>query len=176
MNPPPHVREVAESIGQFIEYWGFKHIHGRIWTTIFLARNPISSPEIVASLGVSKGLVSVAINELIHYGLITKASKTIHGGQTYLATEDIGSVIRNVLRERELKLLNENENKLHLLAAHSVEELEGANISVSKLNDLIRITQANKNLLTTLISKNFHTLENWIQFIKKSHQILRLHK
>ena len=59
--------------------------------------------EIIQKLGVSKGLVSIAVNELLDYGLIRCSGSTIYARRTYIACEDIGSIISSILKEREMR-------------------------------------------------------------------------
>ena len=51
----------ANSVGKFIEHWGFRSIHGRIWTVVFLSPRPVSTLEIIEKLEVSKGLVRLSV-------------------------------------------------------------------------------------------------------------------
>ena len=43
-----HVVRIGDAVGDFIEYWGFKRIHGRVWTLLALRSSPMTqsrSPE-----------------------------------------------------------------------------------------------------------------------------------
>lgn len=166
--------DLAETVGEFIQYWGFKSIHGRVWTLIYLSERPISTPEIVESLCVSKGLVSLAINELLQFGLIKEEEKVSFGAQTYSAEPDVAKVVRDVLRERELKLLADVESKIGILASFCPEELKESNISADKLERLNELTAANKLLLSRVVSKKFNTMGDWIKFLKKASAFLRI--
>ena len=76
MNEKNHKKEeLISNIGAFIEYWGFRNIHGRVWGTIYLSNKPMSTPEIVERLDVSKALISGAINELLDHGLIERVGQ-----------------------------------------------------------------------------------------------------
>jgi DNA-binding transcriptional regulator GbsR (MarR family) len=166
--------DLAETIGEFIQYWGFKSIHGRVWTMIYLSEKPISTPEIVESLCVSKGLVSLAINELLQFKLIKEEEKVSFGAQTYSAEPDVARVVRDVLRERELKILTDVESKISILSAFSPEELKESNICEEKLLKLNELTVANKLLLSRVISKKFNTMTDWIKFLKKASTFLKI--
>jgi len=39
-------KRLADSVGDFIRYWGFKEVHGRIWVHIYLSDNPITAKEL----------------------------------------------------------------------------------------------------------------------------------
>ena len=66
----PEIKELTKLVGLFIQYWGFKKIHGQVWASIFLSKQPIDSTTLVKRLGVSKALVSLAIKDLLHYKVI----------------------------------------------------------------------------------------------------------
>jgi DNA-binding transcriptional regulator GbsR (MarR family) len=100
----PQILEVAESIGEFIEYWGFKKIHGRIWAMIFLAEDPVDASYLTKELQVSKALVSMSLKDLLHYKVIlTTADKK--STTRYISNPNLTEVILDVLMNREAKLL-----------------------------------------------------------------------
>ena len=158
--------ELTNNIGSFIEYWGFKSIHGRLWTLIYLSKAPISAPELMETLGVSKGLVSVAINELLDFGLIEKVGKAPGGGHTYTAIDDMGSVVREVLRQRELKLLADTEQNIERLMSFSPQEIQDMGISLDRLNHLRGLTQVHKQLLQAFVAQGYSSISEWIKFIR----------
>ncbi|MBQ47428.1 MAG: hypothetical protein CMP10_08150 [Zetaproteobacteria bacterium] len=162
------ILDLSDNIGKFIEYWGFKSIHGRLWTLIYLAEEPISTPELVKILSVSKGLVSVGINELLEHGLIRKAEKVSGGGQTFVAEDDIGSVVRKVLRDRELKLLMSTQVKINELKSFSPRELEIAGINPERLEQLANLTDTHKNVLQLFVSRGVDSLSQWISAVRSA--------
>jgi len=167
------VSQLAESVGFFIEYWGFKSIHGRIWALVYLSKEPISTPEIVKQLSVSKGLVSFAINDLLEFDLIESAGKTTHGAMTYSAKEDVAGVVRKVLKDREMSHLYKAEANMKLLSTLKEDELKELNISETRLQELLSLTEASKGLLSKLVSKNINLVGEWADFIKKGVRFLR---
>ena len=50
------VLHVADRAGAFIEWWGFKAIHGRVWTLLALRKSPMPQSMIAQTLGVSRAL------------------------------------------------------------------------------------------------------------------------
>jgi len=167
-SPKEQLATVANSIGDFIEYWGFKSIQGRIWSLVFLSDQPISTPEIVETLGVSKASVSIGINDLIERELIESSGKIKNGAVTYTPTPNAGAVVRKVLRERELKLIASAETHLNQLFSMSDTELSTQNISQAKLRQLLELTQASKKMVTNLTSERFTTISNWASYVKKA--------
>lgn len=100
----PELMALAKEVGNFIQYWGFKKIHGQIWTLVFLSERPLNSTIITKKLNVSKALISLAIKDLLQYKVIEiveKKNKEIY----FRSNPDIFSVIRHVLETRESKML-----------------------------------------------------------------------
>lgn len=104
-NPTLHrcIISVCDACGDFIEYWGFKSIHGRIWAYLAISTKPLSQRELADALEMSKGSISVAVNELIEYGLVRLSSAHRHAPCE--AVMDVWPVIVGVLRTREWILL-----------------------------------------------------------------------
>ena len=158
----------AESIGRFIEYWGFKSIHGRIWALIYLSETPISTPEIVDALKISKASASIGINDLIEQSLITASGKVRNGGVTYISNENAGEIVRTILKKRELRLISEAEGELKKLSALSKQDKNSHNISQEKLNQLMDLTQTSRKILIKITSTKFKTIPKWSSFFKKA--------
>ena len=95
------LRALSESVGDFIRYWGFRRIHGEIWTQVFLSKTSLSGAELTQRLEVSKSLVSPALSELEEYGLIIM---TEDGKKTkrYSAAPNVVSVIKDILNYARL--------------------------------------------------------------------------
>jgi len=107
LNPtaPKELKRLAGAVGDFIRYWGFRRIHGQVWTQVYLSATPLSGADLTRTLGVSKALVSPALKELEFYDLIRRAAGGDEKTKRYEANPDVFSVIQKVLREREQKLL-----------------------------------------------------------------------
>lgn len=99
------LRLLAGHVGDFIRYWGFRRIHGEIWSLVYLSGTPLSGVEIVNKLKVSKALVSPALKELEDEGLIEKVPSENSKVKRYIAVEDVASVIKGVLNRREKPML-----------------------------------------------------------------------
>lgn len=108
------LRALSESVGDFIRYWGFRRIHGEIWTQVFLSKTSLSGAELTQRLEVSKSLVSPALSELEEYGLIIM---TEDGKKTkrYSAAPNVVSVIKDILKEREAKIIAEAQKQFEAL-------------------------------------------------------------
>jgi DNA-binding transcriptional regulator GbsR (MarR family) len=94
---------VCDAVGAFIEAWGFKSIHGRVWALLALSKRPLPQSEIAETLSVSRSLVSLAIAELTQFGLVRPTSEARNA--PYEASFDVWPTITDVLRGREWMLI-----------------------------------------------------------------------
>jgi DNA-binding transcriptional regulator GbsR (MarR family) len=102
---PPEYYHVLKNVGAFMEYWGFKAVHGKIWACIFLAKEPVDANFIISQLQLSKAAISLGLKDLLYYNVILEVEKEGPSTQKYKANPDLVDVICNVLRQREKKML-----------------------------------------------------------------------
>jgi len=103
-------QKLSLSIGNFIRYWGFRRVHGAIWAQLYLSRAPLSCTELVKNLGLSKALISPALEELCGHKLIEQVFSANEKTKNYQAVSNVSSVIKNILKTREKKMLEEINN------------------------------------------------------------------
>ena len=104
--PPAQLNSLAEEIGCFIEYWGFKKIHGMIWTHLYLSSQPLSAIDLIQKLKVSKALISISIKDMIKYNLIIQTAESENKkNKFYYTNPDVFGSIKNVLENREMKMM-----------------------------------------------------------------------
>jgi len=97
------VVDAADAVGEFIAYWGFKAVYGRIWTLLALSARPLSQAEIARRLSISRSLVSESVAELIRLGLIRTTGPARQARLE--AVMDVWPTITDILRSREWMLL-----------------------------------------------------------------------
>lgn len=101
------LQQLSLSIGNFIRYWGFRRIHGALWTQLYLSKTPLSCTDLTERLGLSKALISPALEELCVYELIVEVPSPNEKIRLYTAAENINKVILHVLKTREAKMLKQ---------------------------------------------------------------------
>ena len=94
---------VCDAVGAYIETWGFRSIHGRVWSLLAMRSAPLAQAEIADILGVSRSLVSLAVSELSTYGLVRAVGD--HRGAPIEACLDVWPTITDVIRSREWMLI-----------------------------------------------------------------------
>ncbi len=145
------LKQLAKVVGSFIRYWGFRKIHGEIWTLVYLSKTPLAGVEIERELGVSKALVSPALQELVKEGLIKPAPSENSKVKRYEAVENVTGVIRDVLRRREQQMIA--DAALKHSALHEIATEDGA-LNISRLEFLGGMIQTANFALLTLVGQD----------------------
>lgn len=164
---PPELEELANEVGEFICYWGFKKIHGRIWTHIYLAEHALDAGQLMQRLKVSKALISLSLNDLLKYDVILEAGKSSRGTQTYLPNPDVLDVILNVLRRRERKMLTKAETSHKMLCSLSEESQRRARLHKDRVVALGKMIHQAQNALSSLLELATVDLANWDELNEK---------
>lgn len=136
---PPELAELSDQIGDFLEYWGFKKIHGRIWLHLYVAQQPLDAGDLIYRLNISRALVSISITDLLEYSVIQPAGSSSAGTILYRANPELLKVITHVLRIRERKMLARIKSaSLHLdeLAGSTKERAELSTERVQHVRDI----------------------------------------
>jgi DNA-binding transcriptional regulator GbsR (MarR family) len=137
----------CEAIGSMVEVWGFKRVMGMVWGYLFLSDRPMSAQEIREGLGISAGLVSMVINDLERWGVVHKCTTPGERREYFEAEPDIWSPIAKVLRERELKQMEETLGELR-----SAREIVNREVPSRRLDDLIAAGELGHQLLEQFIN------------------------
>ncbi len=135
-NNIPELEELAHQIGEFMEYWGYKKVHGHIWCHLFLSSRPLDAADIMHRLNISKALVSISLKELLQHGVIEEAEKSERGTRTYRAREDITQPILETLRRREQRMITRILGAHTILSRFENTELQQLDIDRRKLEFL----------------------------------------
>lgn len=150
--------QLADSVGEFIKMWGFKEIHGKLWVQIYLSDYPITAKELTARLGVTKGLVSTALAELIAYNVIEKVPTGDSRSPGYQSNTDLVDVINNILRNRELKLTTRIQKNI----ARLTESMEGGSpAALEKLQKMSEMTGFAVDSLRKLLDNKTISMEHF---------------
>ncbi len=169
------VLKVCEAVGGFIEYWGFKAIHGRVWCLLALRRDPLNQIEIADIFGVSRSLISGAVSDLVGYGLVRPISD--HRNAPYEAVLDVWPTISDILRTREWMLLESARNAIEA----AIEEAEISDVGeddlpylVDRLRLLLTMTELAQVLCKMLIAIRMPTsLESAGDWVKRAALLVR---
>jgi DNA-binding transcriptional regulator GbsR (MarR family) len=160
-SPPPSATpnpelSVADSIGQLMEFWGFKRPMGRIWALLYLSPEPLGAAEIGERLTMSAGAVSMALSELTKWGAAKKTWRPGERRDYYEAETSIGKLVQRVLRERELLLVRQFAETLQVAEQKLAESpsLDATRIEYkrARLRELEQLANLGEALLSALVS------------------------
>jgi len=154
----PELEDIAEQIGEFIQHWGFKKIHGRIWTHLFLSKDPLDAGELIRRLKVSKALISMSLKDLLEYDVIQEVGRGRKGVVYYRASSDITANVVNVLRSRERRMLARMNASYRLLRDVKASEKEASKLDlgqVKALGDLIEVAESSLDSFIAMSEAEF---------------------
>jgi DNA-binding transcriptional regulator GbsR (MarR family) len=150
--PSPELDDVVSQIGDFIEYWGFKNVHGRIWAHLFLAGSPLDAADLCERLKISKALASISINDLLEYEVIlTAPRKTDRGTLAYEVNPRISEVISNVVRKRERRMLARLSAATRVLVSLPTDLQAGCPVQAERAKELHDMVQSAEKTLDSLL-------------------------
>lgn len=148
----PILYRACEAVGQVMELWGFKRIHGMVWMYIFLQPHPVSAQEIRTALGISSGLVSMTLAELLHWDVVHRKSAPGDRKDYYTAETNIGRPIMKVLREREYYQIDVMLNVLREVQASFDPAGDPAKeFAARQLNTLIQLGELGQSLFSNFL-------------------------
>lgn len=148
---PPSILRLADEVGGFMSYWGFKKIHGKIWTLAFLSEGPVEAKYFIENLGVSKALVSLSIKDLLQYRVLLEVESSGERNQRYVCNPQIATIITDVLREREMRMLGEIKLAQELSSATSTDKLSKSRVSKDRIDDIGKMIEQAQNILNLMI-------------------------
>ncbi|MFO0723291.1 MAG: hypothetical protein U1E65_05890 [Myxococcota bacterium] len=179
--PPPtdrltqRVLAVTEAVGAFIEAWGFRAIHGKVWCLLALRRAPTHQSDIAEILGVSRSLVNLAIAELTQYGLVRAVGD--HRNAPYEACLDVWPTISDVLRGREWMLIE--RARLALEAAieegrFAKESGERSDYDLSRMRMILAMTELAQTVLRMVLALRVpRSLDGFGEWLKEMTSLAR---
>ncbi len=149
---------LAQGIGDFIRYWGFRRIHGEAWTLIYLSPSPVSGAELTRRLQVSKALMSPALQELEAFGLIARVGPATQRSKRYIANPDVFEVIKGVLKQRELKLLERIHQDIASITQYARSKNTQCLIDAERLTALVNMIGSAHLIVQDLVALDLKEL------------------
>ncbi len=144
---------VCDAVGAYIETWGFRSIHGRVWALLAMRSSPLAQAEIAELLGVSRSLVSLAVSELSTYGLVRATGE--HRGAPIEACLDVWPTITDVIRSREWMLIERARLALEAAVAeveHLHSEGDRTPYDVRRIRLLLTMSEFAQTTLRAVLS------------------------
>jgi DNA-binding transcriptional regulator GbsR (MarR family) len=148
----PEIDNLCELVGEFIQYWGFKSIHGKIWFHLYLSKTPLDAKDLMQKLSISKALVSISLRDLLIYDVILEDKLSAEGTRTYIANSDVKDVIERVLRGREKVMLGQIKGSFQNLLQVTSGELTEQDIEIKRVKELEKLISKGDKMLNTVMA------------------------
>jgi DNA-binding transcriptional regulator GbsR (MarR family) len=124
--------QVAEAVGQLMEFWGFKRQMGRLWTVLFLSPDPLDVAALTERLQMSSSAVSLSLTELATWGAVRKTWVTGERRDFYSVEPRVWRLVRQVVERRELVLIRD-ASETFAAADRALKELRSTGPSRSAI-------------------------------------------
>lgn len=161
-----NLQKLALSVGDFIRYWGFRRVHGAIWTQLYLSNTALSCTDLTQRLGLSKALISPALDELCSYKLIHEVPGPNEKTKLYQAADNTNQVIKDILQTREKQILNRINQDFSTVKEQEVdsqlinlERLDSLESMILSANLMLELMLAQKDIMD--LATGFETEKNY---------------
>lgn len=136
-----------------MDFWGFKRVHGRVWTILFLAHQPLSAADIRHRLDISVGATSMALAELRRWGAVHEVrsgSRSVH----FEPETNIWRLVARVLQDRERRMLDETMELFEEASSVLRAGIDGVPCaSARRVERLIWLTRLARGMVDMLSSR-----------------------
>ncbi len=145
--------EVADAVGQLLEFWGFKRPMGRMWALLYLSPEPLTASSLGTRLRMSAGAVSMTLAELVKWGAIRKTWRPGERPDFYEPETSVWKLVTRVVRERELRLARQVAETLQAAgralprSAKSRHDRQVLDFKRARIGTLVRLVELGERLL-----------------------------
>jgi DNA-binding transcriptional regulator GbsR (MarR family) len=156
MTVDPAVLKVADAVGALMEAWGFRRNMGRMWAVLYLEDHPLTAGDLGERLGLSTGAVSMLVNELVQWGIITKTWVVGERREHFAAETSIWKMVSRVFRERELRWIRTAHDAFAAAGAElgsgpGAEHDERHRLIAERVAGLAQLAEVGAHLLETML-------------------------
>jgi DNA-binding transcriptional regulator GbsR (MarR family) len=160
----PELEDVVAQIGEFIEYWGFKNVHGRIWAHLYLSTEPLDANDLIERLSISKALVSMSLSDLMEYDVVQIVGKSSRGTITYSANPNVTSVVMGVLRKRERRMLSRIASATKILKEQKKKIKGEVDLSIDRVQLLHEMVLTAEDSMDAILQLGDVDFNDWRKF------------
>ncbi len=114
--------------GEMGSLWGINRTMAQVHALLFVSQNPLSANEIMDELQISRGNVSMALRELISWGIASRVHVKGERREYYTTEKDVWTMFRIIARERKkrevdptINILRESMVELNKMPAAEAE-------------------------------------------------------
>jgi DNA-binding transcriptional regulator GbsR (MarR family) len=98
--------------GEMGSLWGINRTMAQVHALLYISPNPLSANDIMKELQISRGNVSMALRELIAWGIASRVHIKGERREFYTTEKDVYQMFRIIIRERKKRELDPTVNVL----------------------------------------------------------------
>ena len=98
--------------GEMGSLWGINRTMAQVHALLFISPEPLSANEIMDELQISRGNVSMALRELIAWGIVARVHLKGERREFYTTEKDVWTMFRIIVRERKKREIDPTMNVL----------------------------------------------------------------
>lgn len=132
---------MIQAWGQLSDQWGINRTMGQIHALLMISPDPMTTDQIIAELGVSRGNVSMNLRSLMEWGVVHKVFVTGDRKEYYTSEKDAWKMALQIARERKRRELDPMIQSLQHLQVTDTEsasprEIEEINKMTAQVLDV----------------------------------------
>lgn len=98
--------QMIQAWGQLSDQWGINRTMGQIHALLMISPDPMTTDQIIAELGISRGNVSMNLRSLMEWGVVHKVFVTGDRKEYYMSEKDAWKMALQIARERKRRELD----------------------------------------------------------------------
>jgi len=162
--------EMANAMGRFFEGFGFRRHLGRTWMTLYLSDEPMTQSHLQAELGLSAGMVSTLLKELVSWGAVRTRTLPASRQTWYESETDLLAYVSRILDRRDLPHVQELDRVVHRV----ITELESDDSRAARrlrrklepIRQLARLYESMATLIIRLAAGPAGSIRKGIQLVR----------
>jgi DNA-binding transcriptional regulator GbsR (MarR family) len=122
---PPLIQSFVLHFGEMGSRWGINRTVGQIYAVLFVADRPLNADDLVETLGLSRGGVSMGLKELQSWNLVQMRHLPADRRDHFTTPDDVWAIMRTLVAERKKREIDPTLTVLReLLLATPHDEAE----------------------------------------------------
>ncbi len=168
----PHLRAACATIGEVIEFWGFKKDMGMVWAYLYLRGEPATAKQIREYLEISTGQTSTVLQGLARWGVVRRITQLGKQPDLFSAETDLWRMISRVWRERELSVIGRAKTALQEALAGvkdvrkdaPLHERKALRATEKRLTELVRLATDGERAVQTFLDLSQLDFQSVVKF------------
>ena len=126
--------EFVKTWGNLGSAWGIPRSMAQIHALLLASREPLSTEDVMDTIQISRGNVSINLRDLVNWQLINKQTKLGERREFFIANHDVWAMVKNIARERKKR---EIQPVLDFLSELKSQTIEGSKEDVAHFKKMI---------------------------------------